>query len=191
MSWTILVSALTLLALSIPSSAQQKRRDPLPESFTATAQFVGASGTAATTLEIRVERYTPDAEREAVLQALVQNGYSGFVTALRKAPVVGSVAIGEHAFDIRWARESPIKNGRAIVLVTDKPMFFLGAGSPTAKPREGFHVGLISFQIDDSGMGHGGRMAAAARVKPGDGGIEVADYAEKPIELTTVRRDIK
>jgi hypothetical protein len=190
MSWTILVSAVTLLALSIPSSAQQKRRDPLPESFTATAQFVGASGTAATSLKIRVERYTPDAEREAVLQALVQGGYAGFVTALRKAPVVGSVAIGEHAFDIRWARESPVKNGRAIVLVTDKPMFFLGAGSPTAKPREGFDVGLISFQIDDSGMGYGGRLAAAARVKAGAAGIEVADYAEKLIELRTVNRDI-
>jgi hypothetical protein len=74
--------------------------------------------------------------------------------------------------------------------VTDKPMFFIGAGSPTAKPREGFHVGLISFDLDDSGMGSGGRMAAAARVKTGGTGIEIADYADKPIELRTVKRDI-
>jgi len=191
MSSIPLVSLLTLVTLSLPVSAEQKRRDPLPESFTVTAQFLGAGGAAATTFTIRVERYTPDAEREAVVQALAQGGYPGFVTALRKAPVVGSVALGGHTFDIRWARESPITNGRSIVLVTDKPMFFIGAGSPSAKPREGFEVGVISFQIDDSGMGYGGRMAAAARVKSGDGGIEVADYAEKLTELRSIRRDIK
>jgi hypothetical protein len=190
MSCTTFLSLLTLVTLSLPSSAEQKRRDPLPESFTATAQFVGASGSATTTFTMRVERYTPDAEREAVLQALTQGGYVGFVNALRKAPVVGSVAIGGHTFDIRWARESPIENGRSIVLVTDKPMFFIGAGSPAAKPRKGFDVGLINFHVDDSGMGSGGRMAAAARVKTGATGIEIADYAEKPIELRTVKRDI-
>jgi hypothetical protein len=190
MPWTTVVSLLALVTLGLSSSAEQKRRDPLPESFTATAQFVGTSGSAATTFKMRVERYTPDAEREAVLQALTQGGYLGFVTALRKAPVVGSVAIGGHTFDIRWARESPSENGRSIVLVTDKPMFFIGAGSPTAKPRKGYDVGLISFQLDDSGMGSGGSMAAAARVKTGATGIEIADYAEKPIELRTVKRDV-
>jgi hypothetical protein len=190
MSWTTFVSLLTLVTLSLPSSAEQKPRDPLPESFTATAQFLGPRGSAETTFQMRVQRYTPDAEREAVLQALTQGGYVGFLTALRKAPVVGSVEIGGHTFDIRWARESPIENGRSIVLVTDKPMFFIGAGSPTAKPRKGYEVGLISFHVDDAGMGSGGRMAAAARVKTGATGIEIADYAEKPIELRTVKRDV-
>jgi hypothetical protein len=191
MSWIPIVSVLAAVALAVPSSSQEKRRDPLPESFTATAQFLGAGGSAASTFKMRVERYTPDAEREAVVQALTQGGYPVFVEALRKAPVVGSVAIGGHNFDIRWARESQIKNGRAIVLVTDKPMFFVGAGSPTAKPREGFDVGVISFQIDDSGMGYSGKMAAAARVKRGEAGIEIADYAEKLIELRSVSRDLK
>jgi hypothetical protein len=191
MSWISLVSVLTVAGLSLSASPEQKRRDPLPESFTATAQFLGEAGSAATTLKIRVERYTPDAEREAVLQALTQGGYPGFLTALRKAPVVGTVAIGGHNFDIRWARESPATNGRSIVLVTDAPMFFLGAGSPTAKPKEGFEVGVISFQVNDSGMGSNGQLAAAARVKRGDGGVEVADYAGKLAELRSVMRDIK
>jgi len=114
------------------------------------------------------------------------------VEAVRKAPAVGSVAVGGHTFDIRWARESPIKNGRSIVVVTDKPMFFVGAGSPSAKPREGYEVGVISFQIDDSGMGYGGKMAAAAKVKGGEGGgVEISEYADKLLELRSVTRDIK
>src|SRR5688572_9042546 len=72
MSWIPFVSLLTLVTLSLSPSTEQKRRDPLPESFTATAQFLGEGGSAATTLKIRVERYTPDAEREAVLQSLTQ-----------------------------------------------------------------------------------------------------------------------
>jgi hypothetical protein len=191
MSWSSLVSLLALIASTLPSPAVQSRRDPVPESFTATAQFLGPAGSGAATLKIRVERYTPEAEREAVLQALKGGGYPAFVQALRSAPAVGSVAIGEHTFEIRWARESPIKNGRSIVLVTAKPMFFVGAGSPTAKPREGYEVGVISFQLDDSGMGYGGKMAAAAKVKTGEAGIEIDEYADKLLELRSVTRDIK
>lgn len=191
MSWISFAGLLTAVSLSLLPSGEQKRRDPLPESFTATAQFLGAGGAAATTIKMRVERYTPDAEREAVLQALTQGGYPGFLIALRKAPVVGSVTVGGSSFDIRWARETPAANGRKIVLVTDKPMFFIGAGSPTAKPREGFEVGVVSFEINNSGMGQGGKMAAAARVKLGEGGIEIADYADKLTDLRSVVRDIK
>jgi len=194
MSWSSLVSLLALVTLAVPSpyAQSQRRKDPLPESFTANAQFTGPAGGAAATLKIRVERYTPDAEREAVLQALKQGGYPGFVEAVRKAPAVGSVAVGGHTFDIRWARESPIANGRSIVVVTDKPMFFVGAGSPSAKPREGYEVGVISFQIDDSGMGYGGKMAAAAKVKGGEGGgVEISEYADKLLELRSVTRDLK
>ena len=191
MAWFSFVSLLALVSLAVPSTPGQSRKQPLPESFTATAQFIGAAGSVAATLKIRVERYTPDAEREAVVQALKQGGYPGFVLALRKAPVVGAVAIGEHTFDIRWARETPIKNGRSIVVVTDKPLFFLGAGSPTAKPKEGFDVAVVSFKVDDVGMGYDGKLAAAARVKTGETGVEVSEYAEKLIDLRSVTRDIK
>ena len=66
MSRITFVSLLTLVTLSVPSSAEQERRDSLPESFTATAQFVGPSGSAETTFKMRVQRYTPDAIRGRV-----------------------------------------------------------------------------------------------------------------------------
>ena len=189
-----LVTVLALTALSVPSvhGAGQDRLTKPPESFTANAQFSGPGGAAATTLKIKIDRYTPDAEREAVVQALKQGGYNGFVNALRKASVVGTVTVGGQSFDIRWARAEAIKNGRSIVLVTDKPMFFVGGGKADAKPREGFDVGVISFRIDNVGMGYDGKMAAAAKVKPGGPtGVEVSDYAEKMIDLKTITRDLK
>jgi hypothetical protein len=193
MLWFVLVTLLALAAPAGPSeSAEQARLTTPPESFTANAQFTGPSGAAATTLKIRVERYTPDAERDAVIGALKQGGYPAFVLALRKAPVVGTITAGGQSFNIRWARAEAIKNGRSIVLVTEKPMFFVGGGAVDAKPREGYEVAVVSFRIDNVGMGYDGKLAAAARVKQSaTGGVEIDEYADKLIDLKTITRDLK
>ena len=191
MSWLPIASMLAVAAWTL-SPAQGKDRYSPPESFTANAQFDGAAGAAATTFKIHVDRYTPDAERDAVVQALQQGGYQGFVTALRKAPVVGKVTIADQSFDIRWARAQPAKDGRSIVLVTDKPIHYIGGGKVDAKPRAGFDVAVVSFEINNVGMGQNGQIAFAAQVKRGDGGgVEVADYAGKLTKITSITRDLK
>ena len=89
---------------------------------------------------------------------------------------------------IRYAREKVESGGRTIVMVTDKPVFFLSGGRTESKPRAGYEVAVLQIQLDGSGQGRG-TMAAAARVRPdGDGGVLLDDYAETPIELTTVTR---
>jgi hypothetical protein len=113
------------------------------------------------------------------------------LTALRKAPQVGTVSFADQKWNIRWARETRHEKGRAIVVITDQPIFFVGGGRADAKPRAGYEVALIRMDVDDVGLGRG-TMAAAARVRPGgDAGVQIDDYAEKPITLTTVSRKIK
>jgi hypothetical protein len=182
--------ALCVMATAASAYAQPGSPKPvkLPETFSANAQVKGAAGAAATSLQVVIDRYTPDADRELVATALKTGGYPAFLTALRKAPVVGHVEIGDKKFDVRWARQQPSSNGRTIVVVTDKPMYFVGAGAADAKPKEGYEVGLLQFEVDDIGLGSG-TMAAAARVKPGDPtGVRVDDYATEPIKLVTVRK---
>jgi hypothetical protein len=49
----------------------------------------------------------------------------------------------------------------------------------------------VQLAVDEFGLGTG-TMAAAARVKPdGAGGVVMEDYAEEPIRLTFVHREIK
>ena len=160
-----------------------------PETFTANAQVQGGNtGAAAATIQVHIQRYTPEFDRTSVETALKTGGFRSFVAALRKAPEVGSVTVGDQKFPIRWAREQPSAKGRTIVAVTSEPMFFVGGGRVDAKPREGFEVGLIQLQVDDVGLGTG-TMAAAARIKPGgETGVQVEDYADKPIKLVTVVR---
>jgi hypothetical protein len=163
-----------------------------PETFTANLQVAGANaGAAAATITIDVQRYSPDAEREAVASALKTGGYPAFLTALRKASQVGTVGIGDKKWAIRWARQQPANKGRNIVLVVDQPMYFVGGGAADAKPREGYEVAVIQLQVYDAGIGNG-TMAAAARVKPGgETGVQIDDYAEKPIKIVSVVRQIK
>lgn len=183
------VTLTVLLAATALAAAQA--RNNAPETFSANAQVTkpGAGGSAAT-IQIHIERYTPDADRTMVETALKTGGYASFVTALRKAPDVGYVQLGDQKTAIRWARQTKTDKGRTIVVVTDKPVFYVGGGSPDAKPRTGYDVAVIQMNVDDVGLGEGS-MAAAARVKPGGpAGVQIDDYAEAPIKLVTVTRKI-
>jgi hypothetical protein len=162
-----------------------------PEVFSANAQVKAAGGAGAATLLMQIERYTPDADRTVVESALKQGGYAAFLNALRKAPQVGQVQLGDQKIAIRWARQTETPAGRTIVLVTDQPLFFVGGGAANAKPRTGYDVALIQMTVDTIGLGSG-TMAAAARVRPGgDAGVQVDDYADAPIKLVTVSRQLK
>ena len=189
------VSCLVLVGLmalaATPSARQTPRNSGAPETFSANAQVKGAAGAIAATIQIQIQRYTPDFDRTSVESALKGGGYPSFLTALRKAPEVGSVGIGDQKFAIRYAREQKTAKGRTIVVVTDKPVFFVGGGRTDAKAKAGYEVAVIQMMVDDVGLGDG-TMAAAARVKPGPEGVGVQldDYAEEPIKLVTVSRKL-
>src|SRR5262245_23737914 len=182
LSATLVLSLIAVAATSPGPAAAQGKLVTGPETFTANAQAKGAAGAVAATVRIQVDRYTPDFDKKSVEQALKGGGYPAFLTALRKAPVVGNVGLGDRQFPIRYARQESTPKGRTIVVVTDKPIFFLGGGAAAPKPRAGFEVGVLRFEVDDVGLGSG-LMVAAARVKPGgDGAVVVDDYAEEPIK---------
>jgi hypothetical protein len=164
-----------------------------PEEFSINAQSSGDAGALASQFVISIDRYSTDKEREVLATALKQGGYPAFLPALRKAPLVGHLKAGTQTFDIRYAFQQPATTtatggGRSIVIVTDKPVYFVGGGAAQAKPREGYEVAVAQFEVDEVGLGQG-TMAMAARVKPGGpAGVQIDDYADKPVKLATVRK---
>jgi hypothetical protein len=182
---------ITALLLGSPAlvGAQATPASNAPEVFNATAQAKNDGGGVSGTLEVRVSRYTPDFDRKTVEEALRLGGYPRFLTTLRTAPEVGQLVLGGgQPYAIRYARERVDAGVRTIVVVTDRPVFFLGASRANAKPREGYEVAVVEIRLDGKGPGRG-TIAAAARVRPdGDGGVRLDDYAETPIELTNVTR---
>lgn len=185
---TILITAL-VLGVPVWVGAQAARPNT-PEIFSATAEAKNAKGAVSGTLEVRLNRYTPEFDRKTVETALKEGGYPRFLLALRNAPEVGQLVLGGgEPFSIRYAREKVEAGGRTIVLVTDKPVFFIGGGrNASTKPRAGYEIAVLQIQMDGKGQGSG-TMAAAARVRPdGDGGVLLDDYAEEPIALTKLTR---
>jgi hypothetical protein len=187
---TTLLAIVVLLSAPawIGAQAAQAAAGP-PEIFTGTAQAKNATGSASGTLVVRLRRITPEFDRTSVETALKEGGYPRFLTAIRNAPDVGEVILaGGKPFAIRYARERVDTGNRVLILVTDRPMYFVGGARTDAAPRTGFEVAVIALRIDAAGSGSG-EMAGAARVRPdGDGGVLLDDYADELITLSGITR---
>ena len=188
-----MTAALMLLTLLPPvQKPGDPKRPTAPETFRAQANATSKEGgSAATYIDIHIDSYTRDADREKLTQALKTGGYPALLTAVRAAPAVGTVTAGKQTFTIRFAREQRTgDNKRTISVVTDKPMYFVGGGNVDAKPRAGYELAAMQFDMDDAGMGQG-TMAAAARIKPGEpNGFVIDDYADQPIKLVSISRSL-
>ena len=179
------------LSAAVGAAPQSKNFTGAPETFHARAQVATDAARGDVYVDIHVQKYTPDKDREAVLKALGTGGETAFVDAVRKAPVAGQIEIGKQTFTIRWAREVKDDKGRTITLVTEKPVYFVGAGLPGAKSRAGYDVAVVQLKMDSAGVGEG-VMAAAAKVKPGEPtGVQVDDYGSEPVKLLSVTRKIQ
>ena len=191
--WT--VAGLLLAAAIHPApggaSGQSKnKKASAPEVFRGTAKVSTATAGGEAHVSIEIDRYTDEKDLKAMEQALKSGGSAAFLDALKRAPVAGRFKVGDQTFTIRWARERPSASGRVISVVTDTPVYFVGAGMPDAKPRAGFDVAVVMLNMDSAGVGQG-TLALAAKVKPGGtAGVEVEDYASQPVKLVSVMRVI-
>ena len=153
-----------------------------PITVVASAEASGASGALTGTLTIHVEQLMHDLDFKKAADALKYGGYLKVVPVLRQLPQIGYVKIGDRQTPIKYARERTEKP--RLVLATDHPVYFVGGGSPGAKPTAGYELAVIQLDLDAQGNGTG-TMAAAARVKPApDGSVILDDYASAPVKLT-------
>jgi hypothetical protein len=185
------VFSLVLIGLAMVSATagvpQTSGTTAFADAFSAGTEIKTASGPISATIQVRIRRYTPEFDRKALEDALEHGGYASFVNAMRKVPEVGVVVAGDGQFSIRYAREHKTDKGRTIVVVTDKPIFFVGGARPNAKPRAGYESALVQLQVDNRGVGTG-MMAPAARVKPGgEAGVRIDNYADEPLALKVTR----
>lgn len=194
----VVAIAMGCLSIGVPGAARlvaegvaQPGQPAAPEAFTGQLQARTGMAGAAANLRIHIDSYTTEADAKVLTDAMRHGGYPAFVQALRKAPAIGHLVLGDEKFTLRWARQQASGKGRAITVVTDVPVYFVGGGRADAGPRDGFELAVVQFVVDEVGMG-GGTMAAAARLKPdGQGGVLLEDYGEQPVKLTHLKREIR
>jgi hypothetical protein len=177
LSWATLIGAAT--------SAQSQAG----ETFTASATVKTAgSASASVPVTIQVDRKMPQNEADKLIAAFKGGGVSGLRKALEGVAPTGSVKLGAGSpTPSRVTIERPTDKGRLLTIVSDKPILFLGAGVPGAKPKEGYDFAIVDIEIDSSGSGSG-TLAPAAKVTVKNGAFVVEDYATELVRLTALKK---
>ena len=176
------------LGLAVICGPAWAQSDALPQHFTAVAvniSNVGASG--ATPIDIRINRWTTDSERDKFLTTFREKGPDALLKALQSARPVGSLSTpGSLAYDLRYARELPGEDGGSrILLATDRPVSFWEA---TAKPRVSeYPFLLIELRVNKDGQGEG-KLSIAARLTIDQDVLTIENYANQPVMLNQVRK---
>jgi hypothetical protein len=182
-------TAALLLISPIQMGAAGRAADKVIERFTATAvNMSGVGRPGASVLEIGIERWSTDGERDRLVETLQTKGKDALLDQLRDLPRVGYIrtptSIG---WDLHFAREHKLDDGgRQVVIATDRPMSFREAAN---RPRS-FDYPFTLLDIRFGGDGKGvGKIAVASKItfKKDTGTIQIENFGIEPVRLTEVR----
>jgi hypothetical protein len=146
--------------------------------------------------EITIERWTTNAERDRLL-ALVETAKLGeggqrkLLNALQKVkPRTGFIRTPNSiGWDLRYAVETKLDDGaRQIVIVTDKPVSF-GAAASDSEAMD-YPFTLIQMHMKPNEKGEG-KMLAASSISTKNGRLELENYGQEPVRLTSITEEEK
>lgn len=191
MASTGLAAAVLLVAVSAaPAFAQVKGEPTLPLRLTSFAVNMDAAsrGTGSGRIDITIERWSTDGERDRLIEALTQKGSAQLLTTLQKIrPRAGYVKSDRSlAWDIYFARLHPGEDGGyRLVFATDRPISFWEARNNTRSSEYEFM--LCEIRMNRNGEGQG-KLAVMAKVTwdKKTKTIEIENYDIEPVRLTKV-----
>ena len=136
-----------------------------PVSYSARlVNFEEPMGRASGLMQLRVTRWSTDAERDDITAALIKGGQRGLLDAVSKLPEAGVIRTpGTAGYPFRYARRIQAANGdETILLIIDRPIGF-------AEFRQGWQTRdypftVIELKLNDQGAGDG-RLLPATRIE--------------------------
>jgi len=181
--------AILLMLLAVGVYAQTNLQ---PERFTANAVSTSPEyGTGQRIVEITVDRWSPNAERERLVAALQTKGTDELLKQLQKNKPLGRIRTPDSlGYDLRYAQQTPLpEGGRMIVIATDRPIGFWEA---TQHPRSfDYRFTVIQMKLDREGNGTG-TLSYATRITAHENNvIELEDFATQPIMLNNIKAEAK
>jgi hypothetical protein len=176
----------TLLSLGLGDQAANVGA----EHFTAFAvdmSNTARAGRNSTTVDIAVNRWSSDADRDRLLNILQQKGQDALLDALQGMPVVGYINTpGSLRYDLHFARQrTDPDGGRTIVIATDR---YITGWEAANRPRTiDYPFTLIQLKLDRDGNGVG-KLSVATKITAKGDTIELENFSSEPVRLTQVKK---
>jgi len=195
-----LVAAAVCLSLSPRTGATTNVRT-FAEQLVATAVSApDAGGVVGGRIDITIERWSTDAERESLRGALDKNDPAALLLRLGKvfrragvvqmpgAQGVGARARGRRVRNLKFAQEIKTPTGRQLIVVADQHLGFGESGRAFESRQPEFT--LVDIRLGPDGQGVG-KLAPAANVTFNTRSrmFEVENYVSQPVRLSGVRSE--
>jgi hypothetical protein len=176
----------TQSAVRFPHSAILSAQTP--ERFTAAA--INMNRGAATTIDIVVNRWSTDAERDRLMAVMMDKGPEKLLDALQDMPRVGYFRTPNSlAWDLRFARKMPgADGGERVVLVTDRRIDFWEAAN---RPRSiDYPFTVIELRLNADGEGEGKMSLATKIIADKEANIvTLENFDLQPVMLKNVKHE--
>lgn len=172
----------------IAQVAPKAQHGDTPERFTATAIVNNIVASGAGVVLMDVTRWSTERERQTFVTTLTEKGPKQLLSDLKRAKSVGSIRTPDSlAYDLRYAHQIPGEDGgRRIILATDRPIGFWEAANQPRTLDYPFTVVQIQFDADGQGKG---TISYATKIRAYRGTIELEDFANLPVMLTSVKAE--
>jgi len=168
--------------------APQAQSNSVGERFSAVA--VDLDQGSQTPLQIVVERWSSEAQRQRLTDVLLNKGPEKLLEALQDAPKVGYIrSTTSLAWDLHFASHVPGEDGgERIVIATDRPMGYRELWNQSRSVEYPFTI--VEMRVDKSGEGDG-TMSLATKVIPDKTNniITLENYGTQRIRLQQVKRE--
>jgi|SRR3954465_2640339 len=181
------LAAVCFAAITTISVAAQSNSPT--EKFTAFAVNVSNMTPRAQTtpVDITINRWSSDADRDRLLSILHEKGQDALLEALQKMPVVGYINTpGSLRYDLHFARQhDEAEGGRTITLATDR---YIGSWEAANRPRTiDYPFTVIQLQLDKDNKGVGKASIYTKITATDHNSIELENFANEPVMLNDVK----
>ena len=184
----ILTAITVLVALAATTLARDNAKSGGKPIATFRAFAVSMDTGGAGVVQISIDRWSTDAERQSLLTSLATKGPDATMTALMKLPQVGFIQTpSSMGYALFYARQNTLPDGsRQVVIATDRALTF--GGMMRQGTFSDYDYSMVEMHFPKGGGKGEGKLilAGKAEINPKTQKFQINNYMGEPVMLKDI-----